>query len=59
MSGRGDEREEVLAKVVTEAVKDFRARGGNIVIDSLTVSHPEGVHDHRMTSLETISILAT
>ena len=49
----------MLAKEIFEAVRDGMARSGNIGIDSLTVSQPQSVESHRMTSLEPMSVSAT
>ena len=49
----------MLTKEIFEAVRDGMARSGNIGIDSLTVSQPQCVESHRMTSLEPMSVSAT
>ena len=46
-------------KEKAKAGRNSRTRGGNIVVDSLTVCKPQSVNCHRMTSLKTVSILAT
>ena len=53
------EREEMAAKEIMKAVRDGRARSRFIAVDSLTVSYPQSVKSHRMTSLKTITIFAT
>jgi hypothetical protein len=42
-----------------KAGRNSGARGWGTVVDSLAVSKPQNVNCHRMTGLETVSILAT
>ena len=49
----------MLAKKVFEAVRDSRSRTRGIIIDGLTVGRPQGVEGHRMTSLQTKTVVAT
>ena len=52
------ERKEMAAKEVMKAVRDGRARSRFIAVDSLTVSYPQSVKSHRMTSLQAKTIFA-
>ena len=45
------EREEMAAKEIMKAVRDGRARSRFIAVDSLTVSYPQSVKCHSVTSL--------
>ena len=50
---------EMTAKEEFKAVRNSWARTRNIVVDSLAVGSPQSVERHRMTGLETITIVAT
>ena len=50
---------EMLTKEKFKVVRDKLAQSGNISIDGLTVSQPQSVESHRMTSLEPMSVSTT
>ena len=49
----------MLLEEIAKAGRNSSTRGGNTVVDSLTMSKPQSVNCHRMTSLKTVSILVT